>query len=70
MHIIQNLKILVVDTQLHNLSNKRSPTIIIIGKIFQALRSYLRPFVYLFLKKIIEKLGENRKKWLFSKASL
>ena len=52
------------------LSNKRSLTIIFLGKIFQALRSYQRPFVYLFLKKIIEKLGENRKNWLFSKASL
>ena len=44
------------------LSNKRSPTIILFGKIIQALRGYKRPLVYLFLKKIIEKLGENRKK--------
>ena len=29
-----------------------------------------RPFVHLFLKKIIEKLGENRKKWRFSKTFL
>ena len=38
------------------LSDKRSPTIILFGKIFQALRNYY------FLKKIIEKLGENKKK--------
>ena len=52
------------------LFNKRSPIFILFGKIFQALGSYYRPFVYIFLKIIIEKLGENRKKWLFSKASL
>ena len=41
------------------LSNKRRPTIILFGKIFQALRSYQRPFGYLFVEKIFEKLGEN-----------
>ena len=41
------------------------------------LRKYSRPYavipdpyVYLFFKKIIENLGENRKKWLFSAISL
>ena len=41
------------------------------------LEKYSRPYVVIkdptficFLKKIIEKSGENRKKWLFSKASL
>ena len=49
------------------LSNKRSPTIILFGKIFQALRSYQRPCVYLFLKKLlknwvkIEKIGYFQK---------
>ena len=51
-------------------SNKRRATFILFEKIFQALRSYSRPYVYLFLKKIIENLGENRKKWLFSAISL
>ena len=49
------------------ISDKRSPTIILLGKIFQALRSYWRPYVYLFLKKIIKKLGENRKIGYFQK---
>ena len=47
------------------LSNKRSSTIILFWKIFKALRSNERPFVY----KIIEKWGENKKR-LFSKPSL
>ena len=51
-------------------SNKRRATFILFEEIFQALRSYSRPYVYLFLKKIIENFGENRKKWLFSAISL
>ena len=39
------------------LSNKRRATFILLEEIFQALRSYSRPYVYLFLKKIIENLG-------------
>ena len=50
-------------------SNKRRATFILFEEIFQALCSYSRPYVYLFLKRIIEKLGENRKKWLFSTTS-
>ena len=40
-------------------SNKRRATFILFEEIFQALRCYSRPYVYLFLKKIIENLGEN-----------
>ena len=54
------------NTRYSHLSNKRRATFILFEEIFQALRSYSRPYVYLFLKKIIENLGENRKKWLFS----
>ena len=43
-------------------SNKRRATFILFEEIFQARRSYSRPYVYLFLKKIIENLGKNRKK--------
>ena len=43
-------------------SNKRRATFILFEEIFQALRSYFGPYVYLFLKKIIENLGGNRKK--------
>ena len=52
------------------ISNKRRATFIPFEEIFQALRCYSRPYVYLFLKKIIENLAENRKKWLFSAISL
>ena len=39
------------------LSNKRSPTIILFGKMFQALRSYKDPTFIFFLKKVIEKMA-------------
>ena len=42
------------------ISNKRRATFILFEEIFQALRNYSRPYVYLFLKTIIENLGENR----------
>ena len=45
------------------LSNKHSHTIILFGKIFRALRSYQRPYVYSFLKK----LGKKKKKGYFQK---
>ena len=52
------------------ISNKRRATFILFEEMFQALRSYSRFYVYFFLKKIIENLVENRKKWLFSAISL
>ena len=52
------------------ISNNRRATFILFEEIFQALRTYSRPYIYLFFKKIIENLGENRKKWLFSAISL
>ena len=61
---------LVSDFNYSYLSNKRRATFILFEEIFQALRSYSRPYVYFFLKKIIENLGENRKKWLSSAISL
>ena len=35
-------------------SNKRRATFILFEEIFQALRSYSRPYVYLFLKKTLK----------------
>ena len=67
---VNGIKLTACKSILVYLSNKRSPTIIILGKIVPALRSYQRLLVYLFLKKIIENLGENRKMWLFSAISL
>ena len=48
---------------------KCSSTIILFGKIFQALTSYQRPFFFIFNKNHW-KMGKNRKNRLFSKASL
>ena len=41
-----------------------------LGKYSRSYAVSKDPSFIFFLKKIIEKLGENRKKWLFSKASL
>ena len=49
------------------LSIKRSPTIILFGKIFQALHIYQRPYVYLFLKKIMENWAKIEKSGYFQK---
>ena len=48
-------------------SNKRRAMFILFEEIFQALRSYSRPYVYLFFKKIMEILGENKKSGYFQK---
>ena len=52
------------------ISNKRSPTIILFGKKIPGPTQLLKTLRLFIFENIIEKLGENQKKWLFSKTSL
>ena len=55
-------KVFMVQTCLYSyVSNKRRATFILFEEIFQALRTYSRPYVYLFFKKIIENLVKIEK---------